>query len=444
MKNEDFTSVNHLNEKCNINITQLVTKNREKLYAELPDHSIVALLANDEMPRNGDQFFPYRQSSDFYYLTGLNEPKSALLIRKGNGMKDIETFLFLREADQKFETWNGSIPGLNEAAELTGIEEVYPIEEFQSLFTSFAKEISTVFFDEEMHMDTLVCLISNRENTFARLKYKHPNHHFNNLHPLICRLRMVKEMEEMSLIRKAISITNSTFRELLPNVKPGMSENEIEAYLTYAFTLKGASGHAFAPIVAAGINACTLHYTKNNGRCSEDELLLMDFGAEYSNYASDCSRTLPVNGKFSPRQRQLYKATLGVFMQAKQLLKPGISINEVQKEVIRLWEREHVNLGLYSLAEMKKQDPENPLFFNYFMHGVSHFMGLDVHDPGSRDLKLQPGMVLTCEPGIYIREEATGIRLENNLLITDDGNTDLMEEMPLEIEEIEQIMNQRV
>ncbi len=444
MKNEILTSVNHINEYSNINIAQLATKNREKLYDQLPDHSIVALLANDEMPRNGDQFFPYRQSSDFYYLTGLDEPKSALLIRKGTGIKDVETFLFLREADQKFETWNGSIPGFDEASELTGIEEVYPIEEFQSLFTSFAKDITTVFFDEEMHMDTMVCLISNRENTFARLKYKHPNHHFNNLHPLICRLRMMKEMEEMALIRNAISITNSTFRELLPQVKPGMREKEIEAYLTYAFTLKGATGHAFAPIIASGLNACTLHYTKNNGTCADGELLLMDFGAEFSNYASDCSRTLPVNGKYTPRQRQLYNATLDVFKQAKEMLKPGISINEVQKEVIGLWEREHVNLGLYSLADLKKQDPENPLFFKYFMHGISHFMGLDVHDPGSRDLKLQPGMVLTCEPGIYIREEATGIRLENNILITEDGNTDLMGELPLDSEEIEQIMNQRV
>ena len=245
--------------------------------------------------------------------------------------------------------------------------------------------------------------------------------------------RVHNRLSEPDLARQA-------FREVVQRVKPNIKEYEIEALMTRVFIENGASGHAYPPIVAGGKNACVLHYVENKDTLKEGELLLMDFGAEYANYAADLSRTLPVNGKFTKRQRELYNATLRVMNFAKSIIKPGVTINGFHKEVCKAWEEEHIRLGLYTRDEVKKHKGEDPLWYNYYMHGTSHFLGLDVHDVGTKDTVLKPGMVITCEPGIYITEEKTGIRLENNLLITEQGNIDLMADIPIEADEIEVLM----
>jgi Xaa-Pro aminopeptidase len=254
-------------------------------------------------------------------------------------------------------------------------------------------------------------------------------------------LRVTKSEEEIGLISQACDITRKAFLNTLQTIKPGMMEYEVEALITRDFIREGARGHAYQPIIASGSNACVLHYIDNNDTCLDGELLLMDFGAEIGNYAADCTRTIPVNGLFTARQKDLYKSVLEVYKFARSLMVPGSTINKVHQEVCRKFEKEHIRLGLFTQQAVEAQDKENPLWQQYYMHGTSHFLGLDVHDVGSKDQEFRPGMVLTCEPGIYLPGEQTGIRLENNILITREGNVDLMKDIPIEPDEIEELMN---
>ncbi|NJO68719.1 MAG: M24 family metallopeptidase [Bacteroidetes bacterium] len=270
---------------------------------------------------------------------------------------------------------------------------------------------------------------------------KFPLHQKERLSPALTSLRLLKEAEEVNIIRYASQITGKAFQRVMRFVKAGIYEYEIEAEITHEFLKSGASGHAYYPIVATGENACFLHYINNKSICNDGDLLLLDFGAEYGNYAADCSRTIPVNGKFSPRQLQVYKSVLSVFQKARSLMVKGTTITLIQKQVCKLWEEEHVKLGLYSMEDLHRQDPDDPLYQRYYMHGISHFLGLDVHDVGNKNAILEPGMVLTCEPGIYIREEGMGIRLENDILITNDEPIDLMQHIPVDADAIEELMN---
>jgi Xaa-Pro aminopeptidase len=276
---------------------------------------------------------------------------------------------------------------------------------------------------------------------FAQIaRQNYPLHNFERLAPLLTNLRMIKEHEEVKIMGHACDITAKAFNRVLQFVKPGVFEFEVEAEITHEFIRNGAQGHAFYPIVASGENACILHYINNRDVCKNNDILLLDFGAEFSNYAADCSRSIPINGKFTVRQRQMYDATLRVFNKAKSMMVKGASITIINKQIRVLWEEEHVNLGLYSLQDLREQDNDSPLYTKYFMHGISHFLGLDVHDSGSRIHTFEPGMMLTCEPGIYVREEGIGIRLENDILITEDEPIDLMSHIPIEAEEIEERM----
>ncbi len=268
-------------------------------------------------------------------------------------------------------------------------------------------------------------------------------HKYERLAPLIQKIRLYKSDIEIDLIKRASAITKNTFLSVLSTLKPGMMEYEIEALISYEFTRHGADGHAYAPIVAAGKNACALHYIENTDTCKEGDLLLMDFGAEYAHYAADLSRTIPIGGKFSSRNRELYDACLRVFNYAKSLMIPGTSINKFHAEVCKFWEEEHIRLGLYTKEEAKNHTGENRKWFEYYMHGTSHFLGLDVHDVGTKDTVFEPGMVLTCEPGIYIEDKSVGIRIENDIHITAGGNEDLMATIPIEAEEIEDLMATR-
>ncbi|MBN2348477.1 MAG: aminopeptidase P N-terminal domain-containing protein [Bacteroidales bacterium] len=419
----------------------LFKKNRKKLAEKLSSSSMAVIHANDEMPRNGDQFFPYRQNSDFFYLTGIEQEKSVLVLCPGIADEKLREILFIRKSNKNLEIWEGHKLDLDEAKEISGVSQVKFLEEMDATLLTMLFEISDIYLNLPEFAKFKPEIESRDFRFLNELKNKYPLHSYKRLAPFLKELRLTKEQEEIELIKKACSITGDSFHRILRFVKPGVLEFEVEAEFTHEFIKQGAVGHAYPPIVASGKNACVLHYVENDKICNNGELLLMDFGAEYANYSSDCSRTIPVNGKFTKRQRELYEATLRVFNYAKSLMVPGTTINKFHKEVCKLWEEEHIKLGLYTKKDVANQDKDNPLWFNYYMHGTSHFMGLDVHDVGTKDTEFKPGMILTCEPGIYIPNEQVGIRLENDILITTDGNEDLMANIPIEPDEIETIMN---
>ena len=417
--------------------------NRDKISHVLKSKSLAILHSNDEMNRTADQDFPYRQDSDLYYLCGINQEKTILLIAPDFPDESMREILFIRRANQKLEIWEGHKLTPDEAREISGIRTIRYTDEYESTLASLMMLVHHVYINlPELYKS--IPELPNRNLRMARdLKEKFPAHDYERLAPVMRDLRTIKSEYELDLICEACNITNAAFKKVLAAIKPGMPEYEVEAELTYEFIKRGARGHAYPPIIASGINACSLHYNHNSSICEDGDLLLMDFGAEYGNYAADCSRTIPVNGKFTQRQKDLYKSVLDVFRFACSLMKPGNTINKIHADVCKRFGIEHVKLGLYSPQSLQEETRENPLYQQYYMHGTSHFLGLDVHDVGSKDAELRPGMVLTCEPGIYLPAEKTGIRIENNILITRNGFSDLMKDIPVEIEQIENLMQQR-
>ncbi len=421
----------------------LFARNRQRLILSLKNNSLVIVHSNDEMSRTADQNFPFRQNSDLFYLTGINQEKTTLLLAPGFDDESLREILVIRRSNPKLETWEGHKLSREEAGLISGIKNVKYEDEFDSLLAPFMMQADYVYLNLPEHLKFIPELPGRDIRKGEELLRKFPAHHYERLAPVMRDLRVTKSEEEISLIREAVNITRKAFLNTLRTVQPGMMEYEIEAQLTHDFIKEGARGHAYQPIIAGGANACILHYIDNSDTCSDGQLLLMDFGAEYGNYAADCTRTFPVNGKYTDRQRDLYNSVLDVLKFARSLMVPGSSINKVHKEVCRKFETEHIRLGLYTARDIKSQDTENPLYQQYYMHGTSHFLGLDVHDLGSKDQEFRPGMVLTCEPGIYLSEEQTGIRLENDILITRDGNVDLMKDIPIEPEEIEDLMKEK-
>jgi len=418
-------------------------ENRLRLAKKIKPGSVVIVLSNLQMPRNGDQYFPYRQNSDFFYLTGIEQEKSILLMAPDAPQNELHEVLFILESNATLETWEGHKLTDNEASEISGIKTIKTLENFNLTLNMLLLSSDNIYLNLPENYKFMPEVESQDIKMANKLRTKYPAHQFERLAPILQLLRMKKSSVEIDLIKKAIDITARSFLQILKTIKPGMKEYELEAILSYEFIRAGATGHAYAPIIAGGKNACALHYNENNLVCCNNDLLLMDFGAEYANYAADLSRTIPINGRFNKRQRELYNATLRVLSYAKSLMKPGATINNIQKDVCKYWEEEHLRLGLYTKEDIKTYKGDNGLWYNYFMHGVSHFLGLDVHDSGTRETLLDEGMVITCEPGIYIASEGIGIRIENNILITKNGNIDLMDKIPSESEEIEFLMSQR-
>ena len=414
--------------------------NRRELVSRLKPQSIALLFSSYQMPRNGDQYFPYRQQSDFFYLTGIEQEKSILLLAPDAADAKLREVLFILKANKTMEIWEGHKLTREEATEYSGMKTIRFSEDFESILHSLIAEMENLYFNLPELAKFSPEVKSLDAVKAAQIKENYPLHNYERLAPVLQDLRLKKSDTEIGLMSSAAAITRDAFIRVLQNTNPDMKEYEIESLITQEFMRQGASGHAYAPIVAGGANACVLHYIENDSTCMDGDLLLMDFGAEYANYAADLSRTIPVNGKFSKRQLEVYHATLRVFKYARSLMKPGTTINKFHAEVCKMWEKEHIALGLYTEANVKKHKGEDPLWFNYYMHGTSHFLGLDVHDVGTKDTILEPGMVLTCEPAIYIEKEGIGIRIENDILITEKGNRDLMEDIPIEAEEIEQIM----
>lgn len=414
---------------------------RQKLCKKLKPGSIALFFANYQMPRNGDQYHTYRQNSDFFYLTGIEQEKSILLLAPDAPAKDMREVLFILRSNKLLEVWEGHKLTHEEAANVSGIHTIKPTDDFESIFHNLTTNAKYIYFNVP-ELPKFNPEIAARDADFAcNLRNKYPLHQYERLAPVMQELRLIKSEDEIHLIKEAIKITANAFKKVLTEVKSGMKEYELEALIAYEFIRNGSSGHAYPPIIASGKNACILHYTENHDLCNQGDLILMDFGAEYANYAADLSRTIPVDGKFTKRQRELYDITLKVFYYARSLMVPGATINSFHDKVCKMWEEEHIKLGLYTKEDVKKNKEENGLWFEYYMHGTSHFLGLDVHDPGTKDTKFEPGMILTCEPGIYIAKEGIGIRIENDILITEEGNIDLMESIPIQAEEIENLIH---
>jgi Xaa-Pro aminopeptidase len=396
--------------------------------------------SNDEYPRNGDQNFPFRQQSDLFYLSGIDQEETILVLAPGHPNPDLREMLFLKETSEQIAIWEGQKLTREEAREASGIKNVHWTKDFDFYLRDLMMWAGKVYLNMNEY-PKYSNPVPYRDLRFANdLKERFPLHAYERAAPLVAELRKIKSETEIGLIRKAGEITGKAFDRVLRTLKPGMKEYQVQAEIEYEFAVNGASGNAYRPIIASGANSCVLHYVDNDKVCGDGDLLLMDFGAEYANYAADISRTIPVNGTFTRRQRACYDAVLRVHDAAIRLLMPGTTIDAFNKEVNKLMEKEMIALGLFGEDDVKQQDPEKPLYMKYFMHGTSHPIGLDVHDVGSKYDPLKPGMVLTCEPGLYIREESIGIRIEDNILVTADGPLNLTAQIPVKAEDIERLM----
>jgi len=420
--------------------SELFKGNRKKYTAHLQPGSIAFFNSNDEMPRNGDQNFVFRQHSDLFWLTGIDQEHTLLVIAPDHPLPEYREALFIRKTNEHIAVWEGHKYTKDEARDASGIQHIYWVDDFQAMLPVMMHHSRHVYINLNEN-DRFVTEVPYREVRFSQeLKNKYPNHVYERSGPVMAKLRAIKSQPEVELLRTACNITEKAFRRILGFIKPGVMEYEIEAEITHEFICNRANGHSYTPIVASGASACVLHYTENTRECRDGDVILLDFGAEFANYAADLTRSVPVNGKFTKRQRDVYNAVLRVMRAATQMLVVGNTIPKYHEEVGKVMEQELVGLGLLNASDVNKQDPKQPLYKKYFMHGTSHFLGLDVHDIGNRYEPMQNGMVFTCEPGIYIPEEGLGIRIENDILITDKGPVDLMASIPVEAGEIEELM----
>lgn len=419
---------------------QLFMLNRRRYVEYLKPNSVAIFNSNDEMPRNGDQDFPFRQNSDFFYLSGIDQAKSILIMFPDCPLEKYREALFLEETNDHIAVWYGKKYSKDEATAVSGIKNVFWLDSFETALKEVMALCENVYLNMNENPRYSNPLPYKDIRFAGELKQKFPLHNFERSAPIVSKLRMEKSEIEVNLMQEAINITEKAFRRVLGYVKPGVMEYEVEAEISHEFIRNRANGHAYYPIIASGKSACVLHYIENNKECKDGDLMLLDFGAEYANYAGDLSRTIPVNGKFSARQKDVYNACLRVMRAATKMLVPGTTLEKYHAEVCKIMDKELIGLGLYSEEDVKNQNPEKPMFFKYFMHGTSHFMGLDVHDVGTKQDVFKPGMVFSCEPGIYIPEEGIGIRIENDILVTANGPVDLMANIPIEVEEIENLM----
>ena len=417
-------------------------ENRKRFKELMEEDSMAVFHSNDEFPRNGDQNFPFRQQSDLFYLTGIDQEDTILMIAPQHPNASFREVLFVKETSEQIAIWEGQKFSKEQASKVSGVKTVCWVRDFEVVLKDLIPWASKVYLNSNEY-PKYYNPVPYKDLRFANeLVERYPTQVFDRAAPIMTELRKIKSQQEVDLIKKAGEITGKAFERVCEYVKTGVKEYEVQAQIEYVFTMSGANGFAYLPIIASGANSCVLHYIDNDLICNDGDLLLMDFGAEYANYAADVTRTIPVNGKFTSRQRACYEAVLRVHNKAVQLLVPGTSIDAFNKEVNRLMEAEMIQLGLFSKEDVAKQDPQKPLYTKYFMHGTAHPIGLDVHDVGSKYDPIEVCMVLTCEPGLYIREENIGIRIENNILVTKDGPVNLTAQIPMEVEKIERMMKQ--
>lgn len=417
----------------------LFVGNRENLKKLLLPNSLAVVVANDVMPTSADGTLPFRQSSDLFYLTGVDQEETILLLYPDAHEENLREILFVRETNDLIAVWEGHKLTKEEARKATGIKRVEWLSEFRSLFHRLMCECEHVYLNTNEHKRAVI-EVQTREARFgADTRQRYPLHDYQRLARHLHTLRAVKSQVEIDLIREACAITKAGFLRVCKFVKPGVTETEVEAEFAHEFIRRGGN-FAYNPIIASGANACVLHYNQNDQVCRKGDLLLLDVAASYANYNSDLTRTIPVGGRFTRRQRKVYNAVLRVMRATMKAATPGKTHREWQKEAEAFTEEELLQLGLLKRGDIRKQDPDRPALKRYFMHGVGHPLGLDVHDVGHTTQPFQPGWVLTVEPGIYIPEEGFGVRLENNIVIREGGNLDLMADIPVEADEIESLV----
>jgi Xaa-Pro aminopeptidase len=418
---------------------ELFTRNRQNFTRHLKPGAIAVFNSNDVMPTNADGTMPFRQNNDLYYLSGIDQEETILILFPDAKEASNREILFIKETNEQIAIWEGEKLSKEEAAKLSGIQNVLWTSQFQGIFENLITQASYIYLNSNEHTRATK-EVETRDDRFVKwCTNKFQLYQYERAAPIMQKLRTVKAEEEIAQIKKACEITGKAFQKVLRFIKPGLLEYEIEAEITHEFIRNGSRGHAYQPIIASGANSCVLHYIDNSRVCKDGDIILMDFGAEYANYASDLTRVVPVSGKFTPRQKEVYNAVRNVMNQAFKLLVPGNTMENYNESVRAIMEEELLKIRLLSKEQINNQNKENPAYRKFFMHGISHALGLDVHDVFEKR-PFEPGMVFTLEPGIYIREEGLGIRLENEILITEKGPVNLMEHIPIEAEEIEALM----
>ena len=420
--------------------TQIFIQNRKRFVSKMQKNSIAIFVSNDEYPLNGDALHDFKQNTELYWLSGIEQEGSMVILFPDNPDPKYREVLVLVRPQELKEIWDGKRLRANEANTISGIKTIVWVDVLDGILQQWVHLADAIYLDSNEN-DRKNNLLRTSEYRFIdEMKARYPLHNFCRAATIMKELRAVKTKEEVQVIQKAIDITELAFRRLLQFIQPGVKEYEIEAEIYHSFLSQRATGVAYHSIIASGDNARTLHYTSNNNVCKDGELILMDFGAEYGGYCADLTRTVPVNGKFTKRQKEVYNACLHLHDYAKSILKPGISILNYTDKVGEEASKQFLKIGLLSKSDIKNEDAENRAYRKYLYHGISHHLGLDVHDLGTRTAPISAGMVFTVEPGIYIKEEKMGVRIENNFWITKTGNQDLMKNIPIKSEEIEALM----
>ncbi len=418
----------------------LFVQNRERFTARMKKNSIAIFVSNDEVPVNGDAIYPFKQNSDLFWLSGITQEDSMVVLFPDNPDPKYREVLVLVRPNELKEKWDGKRLRVKEAQDTSGIKTIVWLDSIDGLLQPWIHLADTIYLDTNEN-DRKANLVRSRDYRFVdEMQARYPLHQYERAARIMKDLRGIKTALEVEVLQKAIDITEATFRRLLKFIKPGVMEYEIEAEIFHSFLSQRATGPAYGSIIASGDRARTLHYVSNSEECKDGELILMDFGAEYGGYNADLTRTVPVNGKFTRRQRTVYNACLHLHDYAKSLLKPGISIIDYTDKVGEEATQQFLKIGLLKKTDVKNEDPENRAYRKYLYHGISHHLGVDVHDLGTRTEPIKAGMVFTVEPGIYIEEEQMGIRIENNIWITKNGNKDLFKNIPITADEIEALM----
>ena len=419
----------------------LFIKNRQKFMAQMKPKTIAVFNSNDIFSTGADSTMPFHQHRNIFYLSGVDQEESILILCPDAQNPAHKEILFVKETNERIAIWEGAKLTKTQATETSGVKTVYWVDDFETIFEQLMSDVDFLYFNNNNHYRQAVDMETREDRFLKSVKQKFPNHTIENNFPIMEALRGIKEPEEIQLIQTACDITEQGFRRILGFVKPGVMEYEIEAEYAHEFLSNRSKGFAYTPIIGSGFNACVLHYIENNRPCRDGDMLLMDVGAEYANYSSDMTRTIPVNGRFSARQKAVYQSVLKVKKEATKMLVPGTIWEEYHVEVGKLMTSELLSLGLIDKADIQNEDPKWPTYKKYFMHGTSHHMGLDTHDFGDLKSPMVANMVFTVEPGIYIPEENMGIRLEDDVVIQSKGDpVNLMKNIPIEIDEIEDLM----
>ena len=416
---------------------QLFIENRKRFTEKMKPASIAIFVSNDEVPRNGDAIYNFQQNSDLYWLSGVMQEDSMVILYPDNPDPKYREVLVLVRPNELKEKWDGKRLRREEATAISGMQTIVWLDTLEGLLQPWIHLADTIYLDTNEN-DRKASLVRTRDYRFVdEMKERYPLHQYDRAAKIMRELRGTKTAHEIEVVKKAIEITGNTFKRVMQFVKPGVMEYEIEAEIVHSFLSQRASGEAYGSIIASGDRARTLHYVSNNQECKDGELLLMDFGALYGGYAADLTRTIPVNGKFTERQKEVYNACLHLHNYCKSILAPGISIIDYTEKVGEEATQQFIKIGLLKESDVKNEDKENRAYRKYLYHGISHHLGIDVHDLGTRTEPIKAGMLFTIEPGIYIEEEGMGIRIENNFWITEGGNVDLFEGIPITVEEIE-------